>query len=150
MKFFVFNTIFLKITLEFHKIYFEYTPILFLQPASPPFHPLPPKFAISSFILSKVNLLSVAWLVLEVGPALGCGQCIIGHTIKENWLSISQQLSNNNNTPDIGENSCLSSYRYVGILSDYCLHRSCWCFHEHCELIYATFLMCLQNSFLML
>lgn len=47
-----------------------------------------------TFLLLLHSPVCVMQLLSGVGPALGCSKLISGYTIKESWLSLSQQLSN--------------------------------------------------------
>lgn len=93
---------------------------------------LPPFFSLYS-------LVCVVQIVLGVGAALAYGQMNRGHTINENWLSLSPSSSASVWNPHPSPSN-------AGILSALSLCRSCTCCHNHHEFMYESALLCLEKT----
>lgn len=100
----------LLIIWECHAMYIDHIHTLKLFADSPPL-PYPPNFMFFFFLfVSPPSQISVAQILLDVGPALESRLTTKGCTLKENGVSISQQLSNVNSSSARDGTSCLFSH----------------------------------------
>lgn len=102
------------------------------------------------FLLSPSSPVCAAQLDLWLGPAVVYDQQLLkGHIIKENWHSISQELSNAEHSSGSNRTSYVptfcSTVRFR-VLSMWSLWRSRAFCHNCHEFIHASTLLCLENT----